>query len=162
MSRTAYLLDVSASLLCLYLSVWLYELGNWASLTTYGAKATLLWAGFFPAGVAAATSGGAAFTGAKELQVMICVGVTLVAFLMARKRGLSLTSVTLTGTMGIYVASMYWELLSITSFVPMVVHETIYIGLSAFAAVAFLRAFGGLPKNMGSESTQLRVASPSH
>jgi hypothetical protein len=113
-------------------------------LAAFGANPSFMWAGFLPAGVAAVTSEGASLGGAKIIQIMLCTAPTLIAFAGAGRRGLGLTRITLRGLLGIYVTSAYWEMLSLTSYVPMMLHETVYIGLSIAAALALPRSISRL------------------
>lgn len=146
MSKTRVFVDVAASISALYLSVWLYEIGNWVSLTAAGTKASLAWGGVLPVGVFAVTQGGTDLLGAKLLQVGICVGVALAALFLLRRRGLRMATVTLGGLTGIYVSSIYWEVLSLTAFIPVALHETVYVGMCVVTGTAILKALG-MPLN---------------
>lgn len=137
----------------MYLSVWLYELGNWVSLSATGAHASIVLSGVLPVAVMGDASEGPGFSVAKVLQVGICVGITLVAFNAARRMGLPLTSLTLVSVTSMYIASMYWELFSLTSFVPMTLHESIYVVLSVALTFGFLRVFPVVP--FSKRSTQV-------
>ena len=141
--RSAYLVDFAASASLIYLSVWLYELGNWASLGAVGVSTTITWAGVLPAGVAGAAPDGAGLFLAKMLQVGLCAGVFALAFVWLRGRSLSLAKLTIAGLFGINAASVFWEALSFTAFMPGLVHEAIYVGLSTGAAALLLRTLGG-------------------
>ena len=139
LSRAARLADVAVSVMAVYLSVWFYEIANWVAFAAAGANVTFSWAGFLPSGVASVTTVGSGFLYAKLAQVGLCLSLSVAAFLSLRGRGLPLTKVTLAGLMGIYAASVYWEMLSLASFMPFAVHEVAYIGLSAATAIGFMR-----------------------
>jgi hypothetical protein len=132
--------DAAAGLSVLYLSVWLYEIGNWVSLTAAGARASFLWSGILPSGVIGTSSVASAFPEAKLLQVFICVSVTLTACVAARRKALPITSFTLAAVTSMYISSLYWEMLSLTSYVPMILHEAIYIVLTLAVTFGLLRA----------------------
>jgi hypothetical protein len=137
--------DATISLAVLYLSVLLYEVGNLISLSAMGFHASIIWSGIFPVGVMGDSPFGDGSSVAKLLQVGICVSATLTASKAVRRKGLPLTSVALAGVTGMYIASLYWEVLSLTSFVPMALHEAIYVTLSVALAFGVLRAFPTVP-----------------
>lgn len=129
----------------LYLFMWLYEIGNWLSLSVTGVHATILSSGVIPVGAMGGSPEGTGFSIAKLLQVGICVGATLIACRAVSRKGLRFTSVTLTGVTGMYIASMYWEMFSLTSFVPMVLHEATYVVLSVALTFGLLRKIPVVP-----------------
>jgi hypothetical protein len=140
--KMASLIDVITSILALYLSVWVYEIGNWVSLTVSGAKATILMAGILPGGVVGIPAGGTDFGGAKVLQIAICVGAAFVALMLIRMGDLPLTRVTIISIASLYITSTYWEMLSLTAFVPILLHESIYVGLSVATSMVLLAGVG--------------------
>ena len=146
MSKGRAVADVAGSVAAVFLSVWLYEIGNWVSLTAAGAKVSFAWGGVLPVGVFAVTDGGSGFLGAKLLQVGMIVSVTLAALILLRNREFRLTSMTLGGLLGIYVSSVYWEVLSLNAYVPIALNETIYAGLCVATGALFLKALGPGPK----------------
>lgn len=132
-------LDILLSLMALYFSVWLYEIGNWVSLVVVGANPSLAWSGILPIGVVALSTH-SGLLDAKLLQVGISVATIFALWMLTNRRGLPITSLTLAGSMGVYLASVYWEMLSLTSFVPMYIHETTYAVLCFGATFGLLRA----------------------
>lgn len=150
MLKAANLIDVVTSIIALYLSVWLYEIGNWVSLTVSGARATILMVGILPGGVVGLPAGATDFGSTKVLQIAICVGAAFVALMLIRMGDLPLTRVTIVSIAGIYITSAYWEMLSLTAFIPILVHESIYIGLSVVTSVVLMAAASRLRSRMGS------------
>jgi len=135
--------DAAASLLALYLSIWLYEVGNWVSLSAEGAKVTFLLSGVLPVGVMGVGAGGTGFPLAKLAQVALCSTATLLAAWVARSKGFRLAGATLLGITGMNIASVYWEMLWMMSFIPVAFNEAIYLAMSAAIAWALLRAVPG-------------------
>lgn len=133
----------------LYFSVWVYEIANWVSLTVSGARAEILMAGILPSGVVGLPAGGTEFGGAKVLQIAICVGAAFVALILTRISDLPLTRVTIVSIASIYITSAYWEMLSLTAFVPILLHESIYIGLSLVMSVVILTVVGRVSDRTG-------------
>jgi hypothetical protein len=142
--KAANLVDVVSSVTALYLSVWMYEIGNWVSLTISGARATILMVGILPRGVVGLPAGGTDFGCVKLIQIIICVEAAFVALMLVRRGNLPFTRVTIVSIVGIYITSAYWEMLSLTAFVPILLHESIYIGLSLVTSVVLLTAVGRL------------------
>ncbi|MGD0477315.1 MAG: hypothetical protein ABSB29_04000 [Nitrososphaerales archaeon] len=141
-------MDLVASAVALYLSVWVYEIGNWVSLTISGAKATILMAGALPEGVVGLSTNGTGFGSAKLLQVILCSALAFSVLLLLRKRKLPLTRITIISIMSLYIASIYWEILSLTTFAPILPHEAIYVCLSVLTAGVLLMAFSRLPMDL--------------
>ncbi len=158
MPRWAGLKDLAVGITALYLSVWLYEASNWISLTAAGGKAIFLWSGILPAGVASVTTGGSDFAIAKLLQVGICVALALPTFMTVRRRGLPFASVTLASIVGLYITSVYWEMLSLASLMPVGLHELSYVALSIGATAVLMRAPWGGGNRPGSRSPHLTTA----
>lgn len=159
----AALMDLVASAVSLYLSVWVYEIGNWVSLTTSGAKATVLIAGALPEGAVGLSTDGMDFGSAKLLQVILCSALAFSALLLLRRCKLPLTKVTIICIVSLYVTSIYWEILSLTTFVPILLHEAIYVCLSVLTAGVLLVAFSWLLMDLDHGRTyQNAVDPPSH
>ena len=137
------LADAAACSATLFFSFWLYEAGNWVVLTAEGAKATLVWNGFLPAGVFTVTQGGGDLLGAKLLQIGICGGVTLAALRVMRSRELQMTTISLGALTGVYFSSFYWEILSFVGTIPLVIHEAIFAGISVTTGAVVLKALVG-------------------
>jgi hypothetical protein len=155
--KVANLIDVVTSIIAFYLSVWVYEIGNWIALTVSGARAAILMVGILPGGVVGLPTEGAAFGGAKLLQIAICVGVAVLALMLVRMGDFPLTRVTIISVTGMYLASAYWELLSLTSSVPILLHESLYVGLSVATAAVLLTALGRFATKAGSPSVNYPV-----
>jgi hypothetical protein len=131
------LADFTGAASIVYLSVWLYELANWLSLTMVGVNPTLVMAGLLPGGVMWVTSNSSALSLAKPLQTVILIGATGIIFACLRRRQLPATRFVLLCTASIYSASVYWELLSMLSFIPLILHEAAFLALS-FTVLNFL------------------------
>jgi hypothetical protein len=151
--KAAKLTDLATTIIALYLSVWVYEIGNWVSLTVSGARTTILMVGILPGGVVGLPNAGMDLGGAKVLQIAICVGATFVALRLISVGHFPLTRITMISITSMYITSAYWEMLSFTAFVPILLHESIYIVLSMVASVVLLAAVGRVGSNTGPVTT---------
>jgi hypothetical protein len=142
-------LDILLSMTVVYFSVWLYEIGNWISLAIMGANPSLAWSGILPVGVVAFSTHSGSLLDAKLIQVGMSVGTIFILWVLTNGR-FPITSVTLAGSMGIYLASIYWEMLSLTSFVPMYFHEMTYAVLCFGATFSLLKALPRISYKMHS------------
>lgn len=135
-------LDFALAGCVLYLSVWLYEAGNYLALSLSGAQATLVMNGILPVGVVAV--GGSALPGmAKLLQVAVAMGVLVPAYAVLR-RSFSVTLLALITVMVTFLTSFYWEFLSLVGPLPLALHEAFFTLLSVGALVVFTRADSNL------------------
>lgn len=141
-------LDIFLSVTAVYFSVWLYEIGNWVSIAAVGASPSLAWSGILPIGVMAYSSNSGGLLDAKLLQVGISVATIFALWILTNKWGFPITGVTLACSMAIYLSSFYWEMLSVTSFVPMYLHETTYAVLCFGAAFGLVKALPRISDRM--------------
>ena len=133
------LFDFVLSPFLLYLSVWLYEGGNYLALLLGGQHVSLVMAGALPAGVVAI--GQSALPGvAKVLQVAMTVGAVAPLYLLARRTALAFTFVALACVVAFYLSSFYWELLSLVGPLPLVLHEGVFALLSLGGLALFMKA----------------------
>jgi len=122
--RVAVDLVVSAAVP--FIAIWLYEWANWIAMAGQGYSATLTVSGWLPSGVAAVSTGGISPL-TKSFQVVLAISF-LVPFGALFGRAKLFVSKTLVISMaGVFVASSYWELLSVVNTVPMAVHTTIFV-----------------------------------
>jgi hypothetical protein len=129
-SRARVLFDVAGAASVAYLSVWLYEFANWVSLSLVGVNATLVMVGVLPGGVLGVSTGSSVLALAKPVQVFLTLGVAGLCLAALRGRQLPATKFVLFCTASVSLASIYWELLSLLSFIPVAVHEGAFLGLS--------------------------------
>jgi hypothetical protein len=136
-SKPMILADFAGAASIVYLSVWLYELANWLSLIIVGVNPTLVMAGLLPGGVMGVTSNSSVLALAKPLQTVISISAIGIIFACLRKRQLPATRFAVLCAASIYSASVYWELLSMLSFIPLMLHEAAFLALS-FTILNFL------------------------
>ena len=118
--------DMVASASTPLLAVWLYEIANSIVLLVQGCTVTLSTAGLLPLGVAGVSSGGLSpFT--KALQVLVAVIFMLPVGVFFSQKRLVIAETFVLSTVGIYLASAYWEMLSVLSGIPMVVHIGLFV-----------------------------------
>ena len=142
--RLARVADGFSCMVTLFVAFWIYEIANWFSLALAGANPTLTWSGILPVGVIAVAPHSGGFLDAKLFQVGICVGTMLSLWTLANRFRLKLTRVTIAGLTGIFIASLYWEMLSVAAFVPMYVHEVAYAALSYAVTLGLLKVLPGI------------------
>jgi hypothetical protein len=121
-----------------FLAVWLYEVSNLIVLAGQGYGVSLSMAGWLPLGVAGVSSGGISLL-TKGLQIIVAVGLILpLGFVFSRSR-LLVAETFVVSTVGIYLASAYWELLSILTVVPVALHTGLFIAGTSVLVVVLLR-----------------------
>ncbi len=133
-------LDVALLPVLLFLSVWIYELSNYAVMTLGGYQGTLIVQGVLPAGLVAVGQGSAPFVFAKPLQVLMATGLVLPLYLGLRRTRMHLSLLASASIMAIYLSSFYWELLSLVGPLPLPIHETLFTVISVLALTIFTRA----------------------
>ncbi|MDA4127877.1 MAG: hypothetical protein OK422_00195 [Thaumarchaeota archaeon] len=131
------LVDALLAAAVVYLSLWVYEVANWLSLTLAGVNASIVMGGWLPAGVLGVSTNSSLLAIAKPLQVFLSLSLAGFGFAVFRKHKLPVTRFVLLCTMSVYLASVYWELLSVLSFIPVTFHEGVFFALS-FATLNIL------------------------
>jgi hypothetical protein len=127
-SRRAADACVAAALV--YFAVWIYELSNLAVLSAVGSQASLAFVGILPVGVSAVNPDAQLLAVAKPIQVLICGGAMFGLLYAIRSRGLPVSAMLASATLSVYLASSYWEMLSLVGSTSYLVH------LSGFAVLA--------------------------
>jgi hypothetical protein len=132
-------LAVSASLPLL--AVWLYEVSNYIVLAAQGNSVSLSTSGWIPLGVSDVSLGGISpFT--KAAQVVVAVGLLLpLGTLMSRAR-LFLARTMVVSFLAVYLASTYWEMLSLLTFLPMAAHAGFFIAGAGAISIVLLSSPG--------------------
>lgn len=116
-----------------FLGLWLYELSNWVVLALQGYAVTFSMAGWLPVGVAAVTSGGVSLV-TKAVQVVIASSLILPLCVVFAKKKLMAAKTLAVSTVGVYIASAYWEILSAPGALPMPLHTFVFAaGVSAMS-----------------------------
>ena len=132
-------LDLGATVALLYVSVWVYELGNYVAMAATGFDVSLLIFGVMPVGVVGVLSGPDGLGMTKPLQVALTASLMSVLYLRLRGSKLPLTTLTSLATIGVYSASMYWELLSALNSIPIIVHEGLFTAISFLIIGAIMK-----------------------
>jgi hypothetical protein len=140
MPRTKLLIvDLAASTAVLFGAVWIYEISNWISLGLQGYPASISIAGALPLGVVSVSPVGPSPL-TKGLQVAIAVGLLLPALIGFARARLLVAEAFVLSTAGVYLASFYWEMLSVLTVLPIAVHTGIF--LAGTCSVSILLARG--------------------
>jgi len=121
-----------------FLGIWLYELSNWIVLAPQGYAVTFSMAGWLPVGVAVVSSGGVSLL-TKALQMVIATSLVLpLCFLFSRK-GLVVARTLAVSTVGVYIASAYWEMLSALEAQSMALHTFVFVAGVSVMSLAVLK-----------------------
>ena len=120
-----------------FLGLWVYELSNWIVLAPQGLSVTFSMAGWLPVGVAAVSSGGVSLL-SKGLQVVIATSLLLPLCVLLSKKKLVTAKTLAVSTLGIYLASAYWEMLSALDTIPMAYHTFVFATGVSVASLAML------------------------
>jgi len=118
--------DLTVSVLVPFLALWVYEISNLIALASQGDGVSLTLSGLIPLGVAG-VSQGALSPLTKILQIAMATGLILPFGIIFSKKGLIIAETVILSTLGVYLASSYWEMLSLLTEVPMALHTGIFI-----------------------------------
>jgi hypothetical protein len=105
--------DVCMAAALVYLAVWIYELSNLAVLSAVGSQASMAFVGILPVGVSALNPDAQLLAVAKPVQVLLCGAVMFGLLYAIRSKGLPISTTLASATLSIYLASSYWEMLSL-------------------------------------------------
>jgi hypothetical protein len=129
-------LVVSASIPLL--TLWLYEASNWVALTGQGYSVSFTMVGLLPLGVAGASTG-AILPITKVIQLALAIGPLILGAKLLSRARLRVSEALAISFIGVYVASSYWEMLSLLDVLPMIVHVCVYISGTGLFSVLLLR-----------------------
>jgi len=124
------LLDAATGACLLYVAVCVYELGNYVALSLLGSQVSLSTWWIIPLGVSATVQASPLLPVAKALQVAITLAFSLGVFHLARSRPFPLTRTMALATASIYLASSYWEMLSLVGQLSYEVHLVVFTALA--------------------------------
>jgi hypothetical protein len=121
--------DLAATGLILYLSVWVYEFANLLSLSLGGHEVSLSFSSILPVGAVSISSSAASIGDPKILQVLGCTAVGISAIMITRRSRLLMAEMASVTVLGVYLASFYWEALplEVTSY-PL--HVAAFLGIA--------------------------------
>jgi len=130
------LVDVCVGAAVLYLAVWIYEISNLVVLSAVGTQASMAFIGILPVGVSAVNPDSQMLAVAKPLQVLMCGAIMLGLLYSIRSKGLPISTMLASATLSIYLASSYWEMLSLVGSSSYLIH------LSGFTFLALATQMG--------------------
>ena len=130
---------VSASLPLI--ALWLYEGSNWIAVAAQGNGVSLSMSGWFPLGVSSASPGGLSPL-TKALQVLMSTGLLLGAGAIISRARLFFAGSLVVAFVAVYIASAYWEMLSLLASLPLALHEGIFFAGTGVISIALLKSFG--------------------
>ena len=133
------LLDLGTASALLYVSLWVYEFGNYVSMAATGFDASLVMVGFMPVGVVGVLISPTGLGITKPVQVALTTGLMSMLYLRLRGAGLPVTTLTCLATIGVYSASIYWEFLSVLNSIPIIVHEGVFTAISISVIGAIIK-----------------------
>ena len=132
--------DVLIAATLVYGAVWIYEASNFIVLSAVGTQASMAFVGILPVGVSAVNPDPQILALAKPLQVLICGAVMVGLVYLVRSKGLPISTTLASATLSIYVASSYWELLSLVGPSSYLVHVGGFTILALATQVGVSRA----------------------
>lgn len=133
--------DAIASALVLFLALWAYEASNVIVLVWQGFDVSLNFLGPLPLGVAGSSMASIS-PWTKVLQVGIALGMVLPLGVVLSRRKLPAAKAFWIATVGVYLASVYWEMFSSLSMVSMDIHTDIYLVGTGTITLVLLRKLG--------------------
>lgn len=134
------MVDLFITALVPFFAIWLYEISNWIALVEQGYRASLTLAGWLPLGVAGTTTGSLSPL-TKVIQVAVAIGILFPLGKLFSKIGLLIAETFILSTVGVYLASLYWESLFMLSVFPMVLHVGIFVAGACILQLLLLRRF---------------------
>lgn len=140
MSGSRKVVDACVGAAIVYLAVWIYEVSNFVVLSAAGTQASMAFVGILPVGVSAVNPDTQLLALAKPLQVLICGAVMLGALYSVRSKGLPISTLVASASLSIYLASSYWEMLSLVGSSSYLVHMGGFTLLALAAQMAISRA----------------------
>jgi len=133
--------DLVASAAVPFVAVWVYEIANWLVLAAQGYVVSFSVTAGLPVGVAVVSAQGVSPL-TKVFQVAISVGLLSPLAALFSRKGLFVAEAIVISTLGAYVASSYWELLSVLTVIPVAVHVLVFLAGTGILAAALLHALG--------------------
>jgi hypothetical protein len=130
LSHSRKIVDFCVGSAMVYLAIWVYELGNFIVLSSVATQASISFLGILPIGVSAVTSDQQLLPLAKPLQVLVCSGIMYMMLRAIRSRSLPFSTLLATATLSIYLASAYWEVLSLVGPISYWIHLVIFTSLA--------------------------------
>jgi hypothetical protein len=135
------ILDICIGSTLVYFAICIYELGNFVVLSTVATQASISFVGILPIGVSAVTSDQQLLPLAKPLQVLVCSGLMFMILRAVRSKSLPVSTILATATLSIYLASSYWEVLSLVGPISYEVHMGIFTSLALATQLGLSRLF---------------------
>jgi len=122
--------DVGLAAASVYFAVWIYELSNLAVLSAVGSQPSMAFVGILPVGVSAINPDSQLLWVAKPLQVLVCGAVMLSFLYLIRSKGLPISTMLASATLSVYLASSYWEVLSLLGPSSYLTHVSTFTSLA--------------------------------
>jgi hypothetical protein len=140
MSGSRKVVDACIGAAMVYLAVWIYELSNLVVLSAVGTQASMAFVGILPVGVSAVNPDTQLLALAKPLQVLLCAAVMFGLLYSIRSKGLPISTMLASATLSVYLASSYWEMLSLVGSSSYLVHVGGFTVLALAVQVGLSRA----------------------
>jgi hypothetical protein len=141
LSAARRILDICIGSAMVYIAIWIYEFGNFIVLSSVATQASIAFVGIVPVGVSAVTSDHQLLPFAKPLQVLICSAIMFMMLQAVRSKSLPISTTMATATLSIYIASSYWEVLSLVGSISYEVHMGIFTTLALATQFGLSRFF---------------------
>jgi hypothetical protein len=125
-NRSKLLVDSMVSAFVPFLAIWLYESSNLVVLAEQGYSVTFSMVGLLPLGVAGASTGGLS-PATKAIQVVLALVPLVIFAKLLSKADLRIAEAFAISFVGVYFASIYWEMLSLLTMLPMAGHIAIFV-----------------------------------
>jgi hypothetical protein len=136
MSGSRRVIDICIGAALVYLAVWIYEICNLVVLSAVGTHASMAFVGILPVGVSAVNPNSQLLAIAKPLQVVICGAAMFGMLYSVRSKGLHISTMVASATFSVYLASSYWEMLSLVGSSSYLIH------VSGFTVLALATQMG--------------------
>jgi hypothetical protein len=148
-------MDLALAAMVPFLSVWFYEISNLIVLAEQGYSVAISMFGLLPLGVAGVSTG-VLSPATKVIQVVLALVPLLVLAKLFSKADLRIAEAFAISFVGVYFASMYWEMLSLLTTLPMAVHIGVFV-VGTGCLSAFLLRVVSFAKSRRVDKTAMSV-----
>ncbi len=122
-------------------AIFLYEFGNYLAFLIAGYGVTVSFVGLWPMGVSVVPGGAVAAPWVKLLQVAFCITIVAASERAIRRFSLTLTKLAMVATLGMFVASLQWELLSQIALVGGAGHAALFVAIALITSGSLVGLF---------------------
>lgn len=125
----------------LFFSFYFYEISNYASFLLFGMHPIISWSGLIPTMVSSTMASSISASGIllKPVQTLFSVVAIFIFYFVAERLGLRYSAYLAIGVISLFITSFYWESFYLLSYIPLWLHEAIYILITVALMVLLIK-----------------------